>query len=103
MKNNYDKLINQLQKNEIVPDDIFNKVVFSIQNNQAKRQEKRPTSIFVALSPLFTSIIVLVLFFGINGLQLNKENSANQDLLLQMYSQSYSDKYIFDINEEFLF
>ena len=101
MKKSYEEMIELLHKNEAVPEDIFDKVMFSIQNNHAKRQVKRSTRIMVALSPLLTSVVVVVMFFGINGI--NTRRVATSNFLLQVYTQGYSDKYILDINEEFLY
>ena len=101
MRNSYEKMIELLHKNEAVPDEIFNKVIFSIQNNQEKRQTKRTTSIMVALSPLLTSFIVVVIFLWIIGINIRKASEG--DFLLKVYDQGYSDKYILNINEEFIF
>ena len=101
MKNSYEEMIKLLKKNEEVPEQIFNKVIFSIQNNHANKQSKRTTNILVALSPFVTSVIVFVMFIGINSF--NIKNKAEKDFLLQIYDQSYANKYILDIKEDFLF
>lgn len=101
MRNSYEEMINILHKKEAVPNEIFNKVIFSIQNNQEKQLAKKPTSIMVVLSPLLTSFIVVVMFLGINGINIRKASEG--EFLLKVYDQGYSDKYILNINEEFIF
>ncbi len=101
MRNSYEEMIELLHTNEAVPDEIFNKVIFSIQNNQEKQLAKKTTSIMVVLSPLLTSFIVVVMFLGINGINIRKASEG--EFLLKVYDQGYSDKYILNINEEFIF
>jgi len=102
MKKSYDELIKNLQKQEAVPSALFNNIIFTIQNKQAKRQKTPSSGWVMVLSPILTSVLVFVLFIGVSTLDA-KKSSEYRDRLLQMSDTTYYDKYFLTINDEFLF
>lgn len=98
MRNKFEDLMVELRKTEKVPNNIFNKVVFTIQKNESKKNNFRNKFYFI-VSPVLTSIMIFVLFFGFNSFNNRKQT---EEFLLKMYDQSNYDVFFLDIDESFL-
>jgi hypothetical protein len=102
MKNSYKEVIKLLQKKEPAPNQLFNRIMFSIQNNQQQVIVKKKNP-YIILTPILTSIVVLFIFFGANKLDVSQQVGFEDDLLVQAYTQSYYDSFFININQDFLY
>jgi uncharacterized membrane protein len=98
----YDEMMKSLKKSESVPDNIFNKISFSIANNQAKKEvPNKKFNLF--FSPLAISLIMLLMMYGVSNFTGQLNDDEKDAGWHQLIERSYYDKYFLDINEEFLF
>lgn len=99
MEKSYEQLIMKLKKPVSVPANLFNKVVFSIQKNKEKKLLLRNRYYFV-LSPIPMSIVIFLLFFSFNFVNVNKQA---EQFLLKMYDHSNYDGFFIEIDENYFF
>jgi hypothetical protein len=96
---NYNNLINKLKQKKQVPDNLFNKIYFSIQNKQ-----KSKTLDFKKLyiKPIHIGVAILFIAFQITTFMPNKALSDNEEFLISAYDNTYYDRFFANINEDFI-
>ncbi|GEM_PF-6006490 len=103
MNRSYDDLINILKVKESVPPNIFNSVIFSIQNKEAIKQENDSKRMLWFFSPLVTSLIVFMVFVGVKVGIDNSQINKYSDRLVSMSDSDYYDRFFLTINNDFVF